>query len=212
MSYWGEFLTIALVHLLAVASPGPDFAVVSRYALSFGRKAGYWVSLGIAVGIIIHVTYSLIGVAVIIHQNEWVYLSLLMLGALYLGYIGVGAITAKPRGSVGDDADSVSLPKKRKAFSVGFLTNGLNVKATLFFLTLFTTVISPATPFAVKLGYGIYLTVATGAWFVFLTWLLTQPKVFKKLWPYSHWVDRLMGAILIALSLSLLWEWLQLVL
>ena len=107
--------------------------MVSRYALSFGRKAGYWVSLGIAVGIIIHVTYSLIGVAVIIHQNEWVYLSLLMLGALYLGYIGLGAITAKPRGSVGDDADSVSLPRKRKAFSVGFLTNGLNVKATLFF-------------------------------------------------------------------------------
>ncbi|WP_241970331.1 LysE family translocator [Idiomarina seosinensis] len=205
-------MTIALVHLLAVASPGPDFAVVSRYALSFGRKAGYWVSLGIAVGIIIHVTYSLVGVAVIIHQHEWVYLSLLMLGALYLGYIGLTAIGAKPRGKVGEDTPEVTLPRRRKAFTVGFLTNGLNVKATLFFLTLFTTVISPTTPFIAKLGYGIYLTIATGLWFVFLTWLLTQPRVFKKLWPYSHWVDRLMGAILILLSLSLLWEWLQLVL
>ncbi|MGM0525483.1 MAG: LysE family translocator [Pseudomonadota bacterium] len=212
MSYWGEFLMIALVHFLAVASPGPDFAVVSRYALSFGRKAGYWVSLGIAVGIIIHVTYSLVGVAVIIHQHEWVYLSLLMLGALYLGYIGLTAISAKPRGKVGEDTPEVTLPRRRKAFTVGFLTNGLNVKATLFFLTLFTTVISPTTPFMAKLGYGIYLTIATGLWFVFLTWLLTQPRVFKKLWPYSHWVDRLMGAILILLSLSLLWEWLQLVL
>ena len=212
MSYWTEFLTIALVHLLAVASPGPDFAVVSRYALSFGRKAGYWVAAGIATGIIIHVAYSLVGVAVIIHQNEWVYLTLLAIGALYLGYIGLGAITAKPRAQVGDDVDAVKLPRKRKAFWVGFLTNGLNVKATLFFLTLFTTVISPTTPFSIKLGYGVYLTLATGAWFVFLTWLLTQPKVFKKLLPYSHWIDRLMGAILIALSLSLLWEWLQLVL
>ncbi|HAD48303.1 MAG TPA: lysine transporter LysE [Idiomarina sp.] len=212
MSYWTEFLTIALVHLLAVASPGPDFAVVSRYALSFGRKAGYWVAAGSATGIIIHVAYSLVGVAVIIHQNDWVYLTLLAIGALYLGYIGLGAITAKPRAQVGDDIDAVKLPRKRKAFWVGFLTNGLNVKATLFFLTLFTTVISPTTPFSIKLGYGVYLTLATGAWFVFLTWLLTQPKVFKKLWPYSHWIDRLMGAILIALSLSLLWEWLQLVL
>ncbi|TDP40659.1 threonine/homoserine/homoserine lactone efflux protein [Idiomarina aquatica] len=212
MSYWTEFLTIALVHLFAVASPGPDFAVVSRYALSFGRKAGYSVAAGIATGIIIHVAYSLVGVAVIIHQNDWVYLTLLAIGALYLGYIGLGAITAKPRANVGDDVDAVKLPRKRRAFWVGFLTNGLNVKATLFFLTLFTTVISPTTPFSIKLGYGVYLTLATGAWFVFLTWLLTQPKVFKKLWPFSHWIDRLMGAILIALSLSLLWEWLQLVL
>ncbi|MGM0481326.1 MAG: LysE family translocator [Pseudomonadota bacterium] len=211
MSYWGEFLTIALVHLLAVASPGPDFAVVSRYALSFGRKAGYWVALGVATGIILHVTYSLIGVAVIIHQNQWVYLSLLMLGALYLGYIGLSAISAKPRTDVAAAADDVQLPKRRKAFTVGFLTNGLNVKATLFFLTLFTTVISPTTPFMVKLGYGVYLTIATGIWFVFLTWLLTHPRVFKKIWPYSHWVDRLMGAILILLALSLLWEWFQLV-
>lgn len=211
MSYWGEFLTIALVHLLAVASPGPDFAVVSRYALSFGRKAGYWVALGVATGIILHVTYSLIGVAVIIHQNQWVYLSLLMLGALYLGYIGLSAISAKPRTDVAAAADDVQLPKRRKAFTVGFLTNGLNVKATLFFLTLFTTVISPTTPFMVKLGYGVYLTIATGIWFVFLSWLLTHPRVFKKIWPYSHWVDRLMGAILILLALSLLWEWFQLV-
>ncbi|WP_404402890.1 LysE family translocator [Idiomarina seosinensis] len=211
MSYWGEFFTIALVHLLAVASPGPDFAVVSRYALSFGRKVGYWVALGIAAGITLHVAYSLIGVAVIIHQNQWVYLTLLMIGALYLGYIGIGAITAKPRTEVAAVAGQVELPKRRKAFTVGFLTNGLNVKATLFFLTLFTTVINPATPFVIKLGYGVYLTIATGVWFVFLTWLLTHPRVFKKIWPYSHWVDRLMGAILILLALSLLWEWLQLV-
>lgn len=212
MSFWSEFLTIAVVHLLAVASPGPDFAVVSRYALSFGRKAGYWVSLGIATGIIIHVTYSLIGVAVIIHQTPWVYHTLLLIGALYLGYIGVGAIQSGPRQGVADGSDSPQLPRRRKAFSVGFLTNGLNVKATLFFLTLFTTVISPETPFSIKLGYGIYLIVATGLWFVLLTWLLTHPKVFQKIWPYSHWVDRLMGLILILLSVSLLWEWGHLVL
>lgn len=212
MSYWGEFLTIAAVHFFAVASPGPDFAVVSRYSLSFGRKAGYFVSLGIALGIIIHVSYSLVGVALIIHQTPWVYMTLLAVGALYLGYIGWGALQAKPRTDFNDGQQDITLPKRRKAFWVGFLTNGLNVKATLFFLTLFTTIISPTTPFNIKLGYGIYLTVATGLWFVFLTWLLTQPKVFQKIWPYSHWVDRIMGVLLLALSLSLLWEWLQLVL
>lgn len=212
MSYWGEFLTIALVHFLAVASPGPDFAVVSRYSLSFGRRAGYWVSLGIMIGIIVHVTYSLIGVALIIHSTQWLYMTLLAIGALYFAYMGIGAIQAKPRQTMEESQQDVQLPRKRKAFVVGFLTNGLNVKATLFFLTLFTTVISPETPFTVKLGYGIYLTIATGLWFLFLTRLLTHPRIFKKIWPYSHWVDRLMGLILIVLAISLLWEWLQLVL
>lgn len=211
MSYWSEFLTIALIHLFAVASPGPDFAVVSRYSLSFGRKAGYWVSLGIAAGIIIHVTYSLIGVALIIHQTAWLYQTLLCVGALYLGFIGTQAIRAKPRKDMSAEELTATQPRKRKAFIVGFITNGLNVKATIFFLTLFTTIIAPETPFTIKFGYGIYLIIATGLWFLFLTWLLTHPRIFKTLWHYSHWVDRAMGAALILLSLKLLWEWINLI-
>jgi len=57
----------------------------------------------------------------------------------------------------------------------------------------------------------VYLIVATGLWFLFLTWLLTQPRIFKTLWHYSHWVDRTMGAALILLSLKLLWEWANLI-
>jgi|TARA_Y100001951_G_C11255751_1_gene249280 threonine/homoserine/homoserine lactone efflux protein len=211
LSYWSEFLTIALIHLFAVASPGPDFAVVSRYSLSFGRKAGYWVSLGIAAGIVIHVTYSLVGVALIIHQTDWLYQTLLCAGALYLGFIGTQAIKAKPRKDMSDSELASTQPRKRKAFIVGFITNGLNVKATIFFLTLFTTIIAPETPFSIQFGYGVYLIVATGLWFLFLTWLLTQPRIFKTLWHYSHWVDRTMGAALILLSLKLLWEWANLI-
>jgi len=116
LSYWSEFLTIALIHLFAVASPGPDFAVVSRYSLSFGRKAGYWVSLGIAAGIVIHVTYSLVGVALIIHQTDWLYQTLLCAGALYLGFIGTQAIKAKPRKDMSDSELASTQPRKRKAF------------------------------------------------------------------------------------------------
>lgn len=207
LSYWSEFLTIAVIHLFAVASPGPDFAIVSRYSLSFGRKAGYWASLGVAAGIVIHVSYSLVGVALIIHQTPWLYQSLLLAGALYLGFIGCQAIRAKPRKDMTDSDMKPAKPKKRRFFIVGFITNGLNVKATIFFLTLFTTIIAPETPFTVQLGYGVYLIIATGLWFLMLTRLLTHPRVFKTLWHYSHWVDRVMGLALILLSLKLLWEW-----
>ncbi|EAQ31329.1 Transporter, LysE family protein [Idiomarina baltica OS145] len=203
VSYWAEFITIATYHLLAVASPGPDFAVVTRYSLSYGRKIGAFVSLGVAAGIILHVTYSLVGVAIIIKQTQWLYAAILTAGALYLAYMGVGALQSKPKPAPDTHEHDPQRPSERRAFMTGFITNGLNVKATLFFLTLFTVVISPDTPFAWQLSYAIYLILATGVWFLFLSRVLSSERVFKRVWRYMHWVDRLMGVLLIALAVHL---------
>jgi threonine/homoserine/homoserine lactone efflux protein len=64
--YWLEFLTIASVHLLAVASPGPDFAIVLKHSISYGRRAAIVTSIGVGVGILIHVAYSLLGIGILI--------------------------------------------------------------------------------------------------------------------------------------------------
>lgn len=211
-SYLQEFLTIALLHFLAVASPGPDFAVVTRYSLRHGRRVGLWVSLGIGTGILVHVTYSLLGVALIIHRYEWVYLSLLVVGALYLGFLGSQAIRSTPRNLSDLPGEGAVVRTARtdysnsRAFGVGFLTNGLNVKATLFFLALFSTVIAPSTPNAVKAGYGLYMAVATAGWFCLLSYAMTWGPFYQRLWRYSHWLDRLMGAALLFLSFHLLLE------
>lgn len=210
-AYWPEFLSIALLHLMAVMSPGPDFAVVTRYAISYGRNLGLWISAGIGLGILVHIAYSLLGVALLIHRYEWIYLSVLLIGALYLGYLGIQAIQAKQRtdreltGNMANVEVSKGL-SARKALLIGFFTNALNVKATLFFLALFSTVIAPTTPTVVKLGYGLYMTLATALWFSLLTVAMTWGPFYRKLWRVSHWVDRLMGLALILLSLHLLTE------
>ena len=73
MDYLSEFITIALVHLVAVASPGPDFAIVVRNSISYGRRIAMYTSVGVGLGILLHVAYSLMGLSVVIQTTQWLY-------------------------------------------------------------------------------------------------------------------------------------------
>lgn len=204
MDYWGEFLTVAVVHLLAVASPGPDFAMVLRQSLVAGRKAAVWTSIGIGAGILVHVSYSLLGLGLIIAQSVQLFNLLKLLGAAYLFYIGYKSLRAKadPGTTVGEFTPSPDYPVSR-ALRIGFLTNALNLKATLFFLSLFSVIIKPDTPQMVQFGYGLYMSVATGVWFCGLSLVLTQPRVRQGFARFGHWLERGMGAVLVGLGIRL---------
>lgn len=204
MMYWQEFLTIAFVHLLAVASPGPDFAIVLRHSVQFGRRAAMLTSIGIGTGILLHVAYSLLGIALIIKSTPWLFSLLSYAAAAYLLYIGVSALRAKPGQYHPEKIQQQAKPMSaRKAFMVGFLTNGLNPKATLFFLSLFAVVISADTPQTVKIAYGFYLALATGTWFCLLSWGLSSQAVRRFIGNQGHWVDRIMGLVLVLLAIQL---------
>ena len=200
-----EFLTIAGVHLLAVASPGPDFAVVLKHSVSYGRRAAMLTSIGIGLGILVHVAYSLLGIGILIQTTPGLFQLLSYAAAAYLLYIGVGALRSKPKDNV--DPDNAVLSKHaisdKKAFWVGFLTNGLNPKATLFFLSVFAVVVSVDTPNQIKLLYGVYLAGATALWFCGLSYCLSSEQVRQFLNHKGFWFDRLMGAILILLAIKL---------
>lgn len=207
--YLNEFLLVALVHLLAVVSPGPDFAVVLRNSVSAGRRAGLITAAGVGCGILVHVTYSLLGIGLIVSQSVWLFNLLKLAAAAYLFYLGIKALRARPQA-----LDSLVTARPQltggKAFSNGFVTNGLNPKATLFFLSLFTLVISPQTPIAMQTLYGLYLAVATGVWFCLVALLFSHARVRRSFNRLGHWFDRLMGVVLIGLGLHLvLSEWLK---
>lgn len=201
--YWAEFLTVALIHLLAVASPGPDFAVVVRESVTHGRRAGTWTAFGVGTAIFLHVGYSLLGIGLIVSQSIMLFNALKWLAAAYLIYIGFKALRAKP--AADGEALQVSTVERtpRAAFVAGFMTNGLNPKATLFFLSLFTVVINPHTPLLVQAGYGVYLAIATGLWFCLVAALFSQARVRAGFARMGHWFDRTMGAVLIALGVKI---------
>nr|WP_264186667.1 LysE family transporter [Stutzerimonas stutzeri] len=199
-----EFMTVALVHLLAVASPGPDFAVVVRESVTQGRRVGSWTALGVGCGIFVHVAYSLLGIGLIVSQSIVLFNLFKWLAAGYLLYLGWRALRARPMSL--DTAEEVAAASDRspwQAFVVGFVTNGLNPKATLFFLSLFTVVISADTPLWVQAGYGVYLASATALWFLLVAWLFSRGRVRAGFARMGHWFDRLTGAVLIGLGVRL---------
>lgn len=202
--YWAEFLTIAAAHLAAVASPGPDFAVVLKQSVNNGTRSAVWTSLGVATGILLHVTYCLLGVAVLLNQSPALFMVVRYIAAAYLLFLGVSAL----KDALASHADlgnreRIEQLSALKAFYLGFLTNGLNPKATLFFLALFTVIIDPATPILVQVGYGFYLSIATFAWFSMLSALLGRPSFRALVLGLGAWFERAMGVILIALALQI---------
>ena len=208
MSYIEQFFLIAAVHLLAVASPGPDLAIILKQSIRYDRRTAIYTSFGIATGILLHVTYSLIGIGLIIASDERLFTALKYLAASYFCYIAWHSLRAKKPEVIGEESQNVDsviddIPSPKKAFFTGFLVNGLNVKATLFFVSLFSVIIIPETPFAIKLSYGLYMTVATAAWFIFLSYLLTQTSVRSLLQVKGYLLDRLMGAVLLFLAIQL---------
>jgi len=202
--YWAEFFTIAIAHLFAVASPGPDFAVVMRQSVRGGTRSGVWTSLGVGSAILLHVTYCLLGVALLLSQSPALFNIMKLLAAGYLFYLGVQSIRAS---LIVEEAEGKTLEEPvlsaARAFGLGFLTNGLNPKATLFFLALFTVVIDPNTPTTIQIIYGSYLAIATFLWFAFLSLILGIPRVRDVILSLGVWLERAMGAILILISLQI---------
>ena len=197
------WLTIAVMHALAVASPGPDFAIVLKQSLQYGRRLAVWTSIGVGVGILLHVAYSLLGVGLIIKTNEWLAQALVCVAAGYLIYIGQGALRSRPNSETITACDQQIQQSAGKAFIIGFLTNGLNPKATLFFLALYSVAIPLDASLIAKGIYGIYLAVATGCWFVLVSIMASHSRIRNAYQKKGYVFDRVMGAVIILMAIFL---------
>lgn len=200
------FVQVFLVGLLSGISPGPDFAVVMRNSLSFGRRIGVASALGIGLALGIHVTYTVLGFAVILQHSPRLFGLIQLLGAAYLLWLGQSALRAKKQPSGLGDSASEKLAEKSFAagFRDGFLCNMLNPKAALFFLSIFSQFLTPQTPGWVRWIYGGEIMIAVGGWFVVLAAIISS-RTFRRFYgAYRHWFDRALGAVLLFFGLKIL--------
>ena len=200
---FAQILFVASIHLLAVMSPGPDFLMISRNTLVYSRKTGIYSAVGLGAGILVHITYSLFGIALVISQSIVLFSIIKYLGAAYLIYIGIKSLRAKQQSK--DISEQKVNSKELTPFAavkMGFLTNVLNPKATLFFLALFTQVITPTTPFIVKGLMSIEMVVATVIWFSLVAVLLSHRKIKQSFVRIQHKAERVFGVLLVALGIK----------
>lgn len=198
--------TVALVSLFGAISPGPDFCIVFRNSLVYSRKVGIFTVFGIVLSLIIHLSCSLFGVGFLLAQNAFLSNLLKYVGAGYLFYLGVKGIITSFK-AIPLDVNDKSTPQSIShpaALKQGFLTNLLNPKAALFFISLFAQFISTTTPTSLRIQYAFVNWSVTLCWFLFLTYLVTGKSFVKKMERFRTSIDRVMGSILILLSLKIL--------
>ena len=208
MDLYQGLLLITSIHLLAAAAPGPDFVLVSQQTLCNGKRAGLLCSVGIALGLSIHILYSSLGLAAIIANSSSALWGIKLLGGGYLIYLGISGLRARARSAVDTDiaiaVGQVAPQSALKTIGLGFLCNALNPKAPIYFVSLFTIVLSQDTPAQHLLIYGLWMMALQLAWFSLLTMLLSRPAVTSKFQRMGQWLDRIAGGAMLLLGIKVL--------
>lgn len=203
-TFFSNWLMLLVVFSVALASPGPDFVMAVRNSVMGSRKAGLFTAIGFGLGVAVHVAYCLAGLALVISQSVLLFNIIKWIGAAYLFWVGYHAL--KSKGYAPPPADGVDAPPAMSALQAlrsGFITNLFNPKATLFFLALFTQILSPDIAFAAKAVYGLTCVVMTMVWFSIVATVLTTPSIRAAFLRMSKWIDRVCGAMFIALGVKL---------
>ena len=146
-----EFGLVLAITVLAVISPGGDFAMVTRNSYLHGCMAGIWTAIGIALAIWLHVAYSILGVGLLLQTSPMLLQAVKTVGALYLLYIAWQ--TWRHSVAIASElADSQAAFSHWSALKTGLISNALNPKTTLFVLSLYTQVIAADTALSTLLA------------------------------------------------------------
>lgn len=196
-----ELIAVATITLLAVISPGADFAMVSRFSLLHGRRAGLLAACGIALGVLLHVSYTLLGLGLLLAASPLWLGVLKWLGAAYLIHIGIGTFRSPPISDAGQAAQTA--PGRWQALRSGLLCNALNPKTTLFVVSTFSQVVGSHTPLWQQLGYGLFMSQAHLLWFAVVAVSLSSQVVRSRLLQRQRSLNRGIGSVLAMLGLLL---------
>ena len=189
------FLWSALAHLIALTSPGPDTAIVLRQVSLHGRVEGIKAAIGIGLGIYVHCLLAINGISLIILSNDLYKLIISIIGGVYIFYLGMTMFLSNSQVST-----EINNNQSKNSFLNGLITNIFNIKAFLFFVSLFSIIIDNLNGIYFYI-YPIYFAAMSSIWFIFLSFVVTTSKN-KTFNVYSNkYISSAMSVILCAIGL-----------
>jgi threonine/homoserine/homoserine lactone efflux protein len=152
-------------------------------------------------GVLVHVCYTLLGLGLVLQQTRWLFNALKLVGAAYLIYLGIKMLRSKPA------IEQLDAPPPAMsdlaALRMGFLTNALNPKTSIFIVSLFIGVVRPDTALAVQIAYGLFIAGAHAVWFSLIALCFSVGMVRKKLVAARQLIDRIFGGLLVSFGILL---------
>lgn len=198
------FLTVAMVHLIALMSPGPDFFFVSQTAASRSRKEAMMGVIGITLGVLVWAAVALMGLHLILQKMAWLHQIITVGGGLYLCWMGWQLMkSARAKKQNGDDTP-VTLPARGRTFMRGLLTNLSNPKAVIYFGSVFSMFVGDSVSGGERLGIFLLIVVETLAWFSLVALVFALPKMRRGYQRLAKWIDGVAGVVFAGFGVALI--------
>ncbi|MCL2309282.1 MAG: homoserine/threonine efflux transporter [Proteobacteria bacterium] len=211
------FLTVAVVHLVALMSPGPDFFFVSQTAARLTRRNALCGVLGIVLGIAAWAAIALLGLHLLLQQMVWLHEGITIVGGLYLCWLGwlmwrptLKRATAPPPKITVEEALAsdalITSTGNFKTFLRGLLVNLSNPKALVYFGSVFSLFVGPNVETSARWGIFLLVVVESLLWFVFVVAVFGLPPVRRFYQRAAGWIDRAAGCLFIGFGLRLIFS------
>jgi threonine efflux protein len=200
------FLTVALVHIVALMSPGPDFFFVSQTAVSRSRKEAMMGVFGITCGVMVWAGVALLGLNLILEKMAWLHSIIMVGGGLYLCWMGYQML----RGALKKDQKPADAPKVElatssgRSFLKGLLTNLANPKAIIYFGSVFSLFVGDSVGTSSRWGIFVLIALETLAWFTVVASLFALPAMRRGYQRLAKWIDGFAGALFAGFGIHLI--------
>lgn len=199
------FLTVALVHIVALMSPGPDFFFVSQTAVSRSRKEAMMGVMGITAGVMVWAGVALLGLHLILEKMAWLHNIIMVGGGLYLCWMGYQML----RGALKKDEKTAAEPQVElatsgRSFLKGLLTNLANPKAIIYFGSVFSLFVGDSVGSAERWGIFVLIALETFAWFTVVASLFALPTMRRGYQRLAKWIDGVAGALFAGFGIHLI--------
>lgn len=195
-----------LMSIMLIILPGPDTGLVTRNAIIHGRKGGMQTALGSVLGTIVHTLAAVIGLSAIIVKSALIFSVFKYVGALYLIYLGVVSLWSARK----KEQAAVGLEETKGGTSVfrqGFLTNVLNPKVAVFFLTFLPQFLVPGkSTFVQFFMMGMTYAVLTFLWFFLYVSFIHSISAWMKKASVQRGIQGVSGVVLLGFGIKLALE------